>query len=721
VSRGAAPRAACLAAALLASPPALAEDPFTRTAAGTIRLEHADEVEYVERERRVELRGRVRLQYERHRIRADVIHVDLERETISAEGHLEWESDDLTARGSRMTFDTRSRTGVVEDVVLATGPWICRAARVEQPEEGTALIEPGLVTTCEASPPHYAIRARRLRIRPGRDLTAYSVTVVAGTTPVFWLPVLATPLREFRLPFAVQVGHTRELGGYVRTSPAYSFHPRLPGRLHVDYFERTGWGLGATQEWTDARGDRRGWAYGYRIRERTPARPFVPPVRWELHADSTEGLWDGARISVAADALSDAYVRAQYGQARLGLPVAAGERRAQVLLSQGFGAGSAGLLASRVDTLRLTDSATGESRYEPSEVHLPQLNATSRPWPALPWLSLSARGTADRFYTWRNGWVTDSLALAPSAEGHWQLPLLGQLTVGPRVTALWRDRGDRIVEDPAVPFSAGVKSLGGGYGEDENRGLIWIVEAGSSLRRNLTPGLEAELTHAVGKRLNRIGYDPYGYHGLLAHRVGGSVRQRLGRWGHAQANGGYDVRNRQDPAGRRWDPLLLRLEATPVPLVTASAEGAYDLWHAHRAFRTVTGSLTVGRPDPEGAYARLLPRYTNNALSPTEATRTSQDYRIARILYGPSDRGPGRGVPRAVRRAGAWPDPVGRPPAAAALVLRVPDPQPALLGAGRDGPAARLRRSSCHLQPRAVGVPDGTDSPAGAVGRMNLA
>jgi hypothetical protein len=461
-----------------------------------------------------------------------------------------------------------------------------------------------------------------VQIRLNRDLTARSVTVLAGTTPIFWLPILATPLRDFRLPFEAQVGHTHELGGYVRTAPAYSFTRRAPGQAHLDYFARTGWGLGLTQELMDATGHRTARVHAYRIRERTPSRTDVPKTRGEVFLAGSRPLGPATRVAAAIDMVSDPHFREQYGNPRLSLPTTAGERRAHVLLSQELPGVSVGLTVERVDTLHLTSAEAIEGRYALSQIHAPQVTLTSRSLPLADWLSLSARGQADHGFTWQNGWYVNSGSLTPALSAFGRLPGLGAASMTTRMSATARDRGDRVlrIED-------------GTLADDRNRGLGLRAENATTLRRGLAPGLDLDLTHAVVKRLNKIGYDPFRYHGLDVHSAGGGLTQRLGRLGSLGTSLSYDLRNKQDPSRRRWSPLTGTLGLTPLRFVALSAETGYDLWW-HK-IRSASGSLVLGI-EAGGPFVRVRPRYTNNRLELPAATTTSQDYRLARYVYGAS-------------------------------------------------------------------------------------
>ncbi len=582
-------------------------------------------MEYFEQEHRVELTGHVRVRFEDSTVAADRVRVDLARNALEAEGHLTWDGPDHHATGSRMTYDMKAKTGRVEDVTLRTGAWLCRGKSVEEPEENTITVNPGVLTTCDAPRPHYSIRCRTLRIRLNKDLTATQVTVLVGRTPVFWLPYLATPLREFRLPFEAQVGHTHELGEYVRTSPAYSFTPRTPGQAHLDYFANKGWGYGVTQELEDERGARVARAHAYRITERAESRPGIPRRRWEVFAEGSRPLWSGARLSTADAFLSDPHFREEYGNTRLLLPTTAGERQVGALLTQQVPGAYATLTVDRTDTLRLSSlftSATQTGGYSVSEIHAPRLDAALLPVSLAPWLSASVRGEAGRGFRWQNGWYVNEAGLSPALEAWTRVPGLGTVTVTPRLGATWRDRGDRVLHADTGAFS-----------EDANRGGVYRAEDAASVRRPLVAGLEAELTHTAAKRLNKIGYDPFGYHGLESHRALARLERRFGAAGMAQVSGGYDLRNHQDPVRRRYLPVTPRVEASPLALVSLSTQADYDVWF-HR-WRGAQADATVGRPG-SGPRVTLRPRYTDNRLALPASTTTSQEYLIASYLYGAS-------------------------------------------------------------------------------------
>ena len=613
---------AAAAALLLYSSPLEAQETSTVVVDSVIYLERADRVEYLEKEKQVILTGNVCVRFETNYIYANHVFLDLEKELIKAEGDLVWKGEEHQATGSRMTFNVKTKEGYVENVTLTTGPWICRGQEIVQRQNEVVEVQPGIITTCDALKPHYHIRAKKIRIRLKRDLTAYQVTFITGSTPVLWLPVLTTPLREFRLPFEAQVGRTHELGPFVRTSPAYQLTPALAGKAHLDYFANKGWGYGVTQNVSDPKGDRIMRLHGYRIDERGTPKPGTPRRRWELYGEGSRNLLPRTRISGFAAYVSDAHFRELYGNQDLPVSNTAGERHATAMLSQQLPGANAAVMVNRTDTQRLSTTSLDSAQYALSSVHAPQVTVVTNPHPFAPWLSGTLKMEADRYYRWENGWYVNKTGLAPSLEIFGHLGLLGTVTITPRLDSTWRDRGDRIlrVED-------------GELEEDINRGSMNRAAISSRLRTPLPANLEIELSHNYAKKLDKIGYDPFGYHGIESHTARGYLSARIGKTVSAGLGSGYDLRNRQDPSRRRWLPVVPDLTLTPSELVSMNAQAEFDVWH--RDWRTASGTLRVGR-ESEGPLLRLRPSYTNNSMDLPAATVTSQEYLMARHLYGSS-------------------------------------------------------------------------------------
>lgn len=583
-------------------------------------LDRADRVEYLDREKKVYLNGNVKIRFEGNTVTADDIKLDLEKNTIAAEGHLLWEGEEHKATGSRMTYDIKAKEGWVEDVTLTTGAWICRGRRVDQKGEESINIEPGVITTCNAPKPHWHIYSKKIRIRLKKDLTAFQVTLYAGSTPVLWLPVLSTPLREFKLPFEAEVGRSGELGAYVRTSPSFSLSPRYPSQAHIDFFSNKGWGYGLTQSVEGADGERIARFHGYRIAERGDQPPGIPRVRWETFGESSFRADPSTNVAIRADYVSDAEFRQLYGGNSLPVSTASGERHVSGLVSRRIPGAMVSVLGERTELRRV--GFDGQARYITSEIYAPKASISSVPVTLMPWLSGSLRLDAERHYRWQNSWWFNQGMMTPSLEAFTRMPVLGSLTVNPSLHGTWRDRGSRILTLDTAEFR-----------EDVNRGFLASGDNQTVLRTPLPVGFEAETSHNISRRFNKIGYDPFGYHGLDSHRVMERLSIALGYSLTASVRSGYDLRNRQDEILRRWMPITPEMTYMPNQAVFISSDADYDIFY-HR-WRRAQGTVGLGIRD-KGAWIRVRPSYQDNRLALTRLEQSSMDYRLSKYLYADS-------------------------------------------------------------------------------------
>ena len=584
-------------------------------------LDRADRVEYLDKEKKVYLTGDVKIRFEENTVTADSVNIDMDKNTITASGHLVWEGDEHKATGSRMDYDIKAKTGWVEDVTLTTGAWICRGRRVDQTGEDTVGVEPGVLTTCNAPKPHWHISANKIRIRLKKDLTAWQVTIYAGSTPVLWLPILSTPLRDFRLPFEAEVGRSGELGAYVRTSPSFSLAPRYPSQAHIDFFSNKGWGYGLTQSVEGKDGQRIARFHGYRIAERGAQAPDTPRVRWETFGEASLRADSLTNIAVRADYVSDAGFRQLYGGNSLPTSTASGERHLSGLVSRKIPGAMATILVERTELRRV--GFDGKARYITSEIYAPKVSVASDPATITDWLSGSLRLDAERHYTWQNSWWFNQQMVTPSLEAFTRMPVFGSLTVNPSLHGAWRDRGNRIL-----------LLDGSAFREDVNRGFLASGENQTVLRTPLVLGLEAETSHNISQRFNKVGYDPFGYHGLDSHRVTERLSASLGGGFFASVRSGYDLRNRQDVVLRRWMPITPEATYAPNPDFSITSDADYDIYY-HR-WRRAQGTLALGVRDQEGAWLRVRPSYVDNRLALSRLEQTSMDYRLSRYLYADS-------------------------------------------------------------------------------------
>lgn len=114
------------------------------------------------------------------------------------------------------------------------------------------------VTTCDKLPGRwdYRIEAERIDIYPGDRLEAFNTSVDLGGFRPLTLANLTfslDPSRPLLQDYLPTVGFSAIFGGFVRTTIPYNFNRRNLGKIHLDYFTRTGFSGGLEQRinWDD--------------------------------------------------------------------------------------------------------------------------------------------------------------------------------------------------------------------------------------------------------------------------------------------------------------------------------------------------------------------------------------------------------------------------------------------------------------------------------------
>ncbi len=101
-----------------------------------------------------------------------------------------------------------------------------------------------MVTSDDVSKPAFKIRARRIKIIPGRRIEATHAVLYVGEVPVFYFPWYSRNLGENANNWNVMPGYRSLFGPYILGTYNWHLNQQLDGNLHLDYRERRGPGVG---------------------------------------------------------------------------------------------------------------------------------------------------------------------------------------------------------------------------------------------------------------------------------------------------------------------------------------------------------------------------------------------------------------------------------------------------------------------------------------------
>jgi len=100
------------------------------------------------------------------------------------------------------------------------------------------------ITTEDLSHPILKIRAKRIKIVPGKRVEAQHATLYVGSAPVFYFPYYSRNLGPRANNFNFVPGFRTSYGPFLLSSYNWFLGDDLDGTLHLDYRERRGVGLG---------------------------------------------------------------------------------------------------------------------------------------------------------------------------------------------------------------------------------------------------------------------------------------------------------------------------------------------------------------------------------------------------------------------------------------------------------------------------------------------
>jgi LPS-assembly protein len=250
--------------------------------AGTPVTVYADRVENLDRERLLLAEGNVQIEQGDVRIEADRVEVNTETGEAVATGRVVLFDGRDRLTGDRVEYNLRSGTGIVYKAEGAAEPHFFFAGdSMERFGDKAYRVAKGVFTTCEDETPAWSIRFGRA--------TAYLDDWMHGTNASFWvwkvplvpfIPFFATSLRKDRHSglLTPTFGSSNEKGFYVRQPIYFVLGDSQDLTLVPAYYEKRGFGLGATYRYVRREGSR-GEIGGFYLHD-TEESPDYDADRW---------------------------------------------------------------------------------------------------------------------------------------------------------------------------------------------------------------------------------------------------------------------------------------------------------------------------------------------------------------------------------------------------------------------------------------------------------
>ena len=159
------------------------------------------------------------IEYQDLKITADAARYDFPTKTAILTGHVVIDQGPTRISGARGTFHLDTKTGVVEESVVADLPpsYHIVADQIEKIGDATYRVQHGLFTSCDLPKPPWSFTMKEATVTIDDYARMKDVAFRAGDVPLFWSPYLIWPTKENRASgFLVPgLGYNNERGFFL--------------------------------------------------------------------------------------------------------------------------------------------------------------------------------------------------------------------------------------------------------------------------------------------------------------------------------------------------------------------------------------------------------------------------------------------------------------------------------------------------------------------------
>ena len=213
---------------------------------------NGDTVEFKSENGEMVAEGNVEIINQNTKLTCDKVRVFINEKLAIAEGHIKLTKPGAQElRGEMIIFDFGSQTGTIVDAQVhmalpfTQGQAIyTKAQALDRISDDEFTMSDANLTTCDLPHPHYNMQCREIHMQPDSILTARGVKASILGVPLMYLPVFSQLITDKRPRFMIIPGHRKNFGTYALGSWRYYLGDNVRGLLHLDWYQKRGWGQG---------------------------------------------------------------------------------------------------------------------------------------------------------------------------------------------------------------------------------------------------------------------------------------------------------------------------------------------------------------------------------------------------------------------------------------------------------------------------------------------
>ncbi len=272
----------------------------------------ADQAEYELDSGWVTLAGNVAIRFRGMELRAE--HIRYNNQTGDAQARervVLVGSDGSVWQGEKLDLNLKQKAGEASGIDIFTTPFRVLAERGVITSDRQYIVDNAIVSTCTNAPGHfhYHLKARRLRIRPDDDITAWGVTPSLFGVPFFYMPWFWKDLSR-HYGFRFEPGYQSTWGAFLLSSykiPLYRNRDQntyVDSRTSVDVRSKRGLALGERLSWRVG-DDFEGWLSLYFLDDNDPPLTVTDTERYRIRLNQTWNITPRDQLLVQGLAVSD--------------------------------------------------------------------------------------------------------------------------------------------------------------------------------------------------------------------------------------------------------------------------------------------------------------------------------------------------------------------------------------------------------------------------------
>jgi hypothetical protein len=176
---------------------------------------------------------------------ADTASVNMKTGDVEADGNVRIESGNQFWVGSHIHYNFKTRLMRSEQFRTGRSPVFAGGVGLAgDASNHVYTANQAFVTTDDYGDPAYQIRASRITVIPGRSVQMWNAVAYVEGVPVFYFPYYKRNLGPHANNFTTTPGYRSAYGAYFLNTYSWYLGDVASGKIHADYRERRGPGVG---------------------------------------------------------------------------------------------------------------------------------------------------------------------------------------------------------------------------------------------------------------------------------------------------------------------------------------------------------------------------------------------------------------------------------------------------------------------------------------------